>query len=170
MLADPSEPSTCPAHRSPDRPAPSGAGDDRTSCSPWLSVLICVALAAATFAAFWPSLHNDFINWDDPLGLIDNEHVRGFTPQNLKWMLTAFHLGHYQPLTWLSFALDYHLWGSVSPRGIHLTSLAWHALNAILFYFLALRLLRLSVRSAGAYLRWGAGLAAMLFALHPMRV
>ncbi|UCG34147.1 MAG: tetratricopeptide repeat protein [Phycisphaerales bacterium] len=127
-------------------------------------------LVAATFLAFWPTLRNNLVDWDDPANLIDNAHVRGLSAANLKWMVTTFHEGHYQPLTWLTFILDYHLWGSVDARGIHLTSLVLHAANAVLFYFLALRVLDLCSLTAGASLQWGAGFASLLFALHPLRV
>jgi Flp pilus assembly protein TadD len=127
-------------------------------------------IAAATWAAFFPSLRNGFVNWDDPPNLIDNPHVRGFSADNVKWMLTAFHLGHYQPLTWFSFGLDYVLAGSINAREIHLTSLVFHTVNALLFFFLCRRLLRLVLGASGIPLQWGAALAALLFALHPLRV
>ena len=43
----------------------------------------------------------------------------------LRWMFTAFHLGHYIPLTWLTFGLDYVLWG-MNLVGYHLTNLVLH--------------------------------------------
>jgi tetratricopeptide (TPR) repeat protein len=145
----------------------------REGARPWSRLrgaVICLSLVAATFAAFWPTLHDGFVDWDDPANLTQNVHVRGLSAANLKWMLTTFHEGHYQPLTWLTYMLDYHLWGSVDARGIHLTSLALHAVNAVLFYFLALRILDLCSLTAGASLQWGAGLASLLFALNPLRV
>jgi len=170
MSTDPTKPSARLAARGPEPPTLSAPECDPAPRWPWLSLLICLLVAAATCGAFWPTLNNNFINWDDPPNLIDNEYVQGLTVKNLKWMLTTFHFGHYQPLTWLSFAIDYHLWGGISARGIHLSSLVLHALNAVLFYFLALRLLRWCSRASGRHLNWGAGLAAALFALHPLRV
>ena len=43
-------------------------------------------------------------------------------------MWTTFHLGHYIPLSWMTFGLDYSLWG-MKPAGYHLTSLILHATN-----------------------------------------
>src|SRR5581483_3265650 len=72
--------------------------------------------------------------------------------------------------TWLTYAVDYFLWG-LDPFGYHLTSLLLHCVNAVLFYFLALRLLVLSVGDeASSRLRLTACFAALLFALHPLRV
>ncbi|HEY2986847.1 MAG TPA: tetratricopeptide repeat protein [Candidatus Binatia bacterium] len=79
--------------------------------------------------------------------------------------------GHYQPLSWITLGLDYLLWG-MNPLGYHLTNLMFHALNAVLLYFIALRLLSLaaSLPVEDFSLRIGAVLAALLFAVHPLRV
>ena len=58
-------------------------------------------------------------------------------------------MGHWIPLTWLTFGLDYVLWG-MNPVGYHLTSLVIFAANAAVLYFVALRLLQ-----AGDRLRRG---------------
>ena len=49
-------------------------------------------------------------------------------------------MGHYIPITWLTFGLDYTLWG-MNPLGYHLTNKLIHAANAALFYLIAVRLL-----------------------------
>jgi len=77
--------------------------------------------------------------------------------------------GHYIPVTWLSFALDYVLWG-MRPAGYHATSVVLHTANAILFYFVARRLLHAAVRADGRSVILGAAVAALLFSLHPLRV
>jgi len=85
-------------------------------------------------------------------------------------MFTTFHLGHYQPLSWLTFSLDYWLWG-MDPFGYHLTNILLHSANAVLFYFLASRVLAIaSPPSDTVLLKLAAGLAALLFAIHPLRV
>jgi len=137
--------------------------------SRWLPAAAVIAL---TLVAFLPVLGNGFIpNWGDALNFLDNPHYRGLGPAQLRWMFTTFHAGHYIPLTWLSLGLDYLLWG-LHPVGYHLTSLLLHAAAALCFYFLALRLLRLSLPPAPspAALRWGAALVALLFPIHPLRV
>jgi Flp pilus assembly protein TadD len=101
------------------------------------------ALAGATVAvvavaAFLPALTGGFV-WDDDLNVLTNPHIRGLSGANLTWMFTESHAGHYQPLTWLSYTLDYALWG-MAPGGYHLTNLLLHALNAVLLLVLCLRL------------------------------
>lgn len=128
--------------------------------------LLALLAAAATFAVFSPLLSADFINWDDPLLILDNLNFRGFSTEHLRWMFTTTLLCHYEPLTWLSWALDYKLWG-LRPEGYHFTNVLLHALNAGFFFLLAGRLLR----GADPRARWtGALAAAALFAYHPLRV
>jgi tetratricopeptide (TPR) repeat protein len=139
----------------------------------WLRIAP-ILIAGATFAVFLPALENHFVDWDDYGFVVDNPHFRGFGAEQLKWMFTAYLLGHYQPLTWVSYAIDYQIWGVESATGYHLTNNILHALNAVLFYFLALRLLKLALQvppkgeSNSLYL--SAALAALLFGVHPLRV
>ncbi len=131
--------------------------------------LLPALVAAATFTAFIPVLDNDFVNWGDRAELVENPHYRGVDPSHLEWMLTAVYMGHYQPLTWLSFTADYALWG-MRPFGYHLTSLLLHVGCALAAYALLRRLLRIGSRAPP----WAAALAAaagaLLFSLHPLRV
>jgi hypothetical protein len=52
-------------------------------------------------------------------------------------------MGHYQPFTWLSFAIDFQLsGGELDPFAFHLTNILLHSVSAVLFYFVAMRLLK----------------------------
>src|SRR5256712_12847453 len=73
--------------------------------------LIPFALALVTFAVFSPALSNDFVEWDDQMNLTGNEQYRGLGPTQLKYFFTTGLLGHYIPLAWPTFGLDYVLWG-----------------------------------------------------------
>jgi tetratricopeptide (TPR) repeat protein len=94
--------------------------------------------------------------------------------------------GHYMPLTWMTLGLDYVLWG-MRPGGYHLTNLVLHALAAAAAYFVTLRVLaavaaepRTTVAAEPratiiapeprAALRFAAAVAALVFAVHPLRV
>src|SRR5262245_37767789 len=129
------------------------------------SALLCLALAALIVAAFQPVLDAGFLNWDDHLIVTGNERFRGLSPEHLRWMLTTFHGGHWEPLAWLSLAVDHALFG-LSARAFHATNLALHAANAALVFALA-RLIAPPPAKAG---RGAAAAAAALFALHPLRV
>jgi len=137
------------------------------------SWVIPLAIAAAAFVAFLPALDNGFVSFDDDKNFLDNPNFRGLGPAQLHWMWTTFHMGHYVPLSWMTLGLDYTLWG-MNPLGYHLTSLLLHAANAVLVYAIARRLFRdggwnrLDGREDLVTL--GASTAALLFALHPLRV
>jgi len=133
--------------------------------------LLPVLVAVLSVVAFLPALEGQFVNWDDQANFVANEDFRGLGWTQLKWMWTATLLGHYIPLTWMTLGLNYAL-GGMNPWGYHLGNLLLHAANALVFYFLARRLLRASLSSSqgeGA-VALGAAFAAVVFSLHPLRV
>ncbi|MBI3553653.1 MAG: tetratricopeptide repeat protein [Elusimicrobia bacterium] len=130
--------------------------------------LACALVFAATALAFLPGLRNGFVSWDDRVLLVQNPYFRGLGWPQIRWAFAHFQTGKYMPLAWLSFELDYALWG-MNPAGYHLSSLLLHAAAAALFFLVALRLT--SSREAprrGAPV--GAVFAALFFSLHPLRV
>ena len=98
-------------------------------------------IVVAVLVCFFPTLSNEFVNWDDLQTLVSNPHYRGLSAAHLRWMFTTLHMGHYQPLSWVTHALVYEIWG-MNPLGCHLVNLLLHAANAVLFYYLVLALLR----------------------------
>ena len=125
----------------------------------------------ASFLAFLPALGGGFLNWDDNLTLLNHDAWRGLGWGQISWMFTTFHAGHYHPLTWLTFGLDFTLWG-MNPVGYHLVNLLLHAANAVLFYRVILGLLDRGGRFAPSDLstRLAAAAGALFFAVHPLRV
>src|SRR5712691_1046038 len=74
------------------------------------------------------------------------------------------------PLTWISFALDYLLWG-MNPFGYHLTNLLLHAASAVLVFLIARRLLSAAAPGQDRTgLLLGSVAAALFFSIHPLRV
>lgn len=136
----------------------------------WLAP--CV-IGVATATVFLPVLQNGFVIWDDDANFLNNPHYRGLGWAQLRWMFTTFHLGHYQPLSWISLGLDYLIWG-INPFGYHLTNLLFHCANAVLFYFIARRLLEFALPRSNQEeypnITLAAAGAALLFAVHPLRV
>jgi len=132
-----------------------------------------ILIFAAAVATFWPGLSGDFVNWDDRENVVNNPGVHGLGRAQLRWMWTGAVLGHYIPLTWMSFGLNYTL-GGLNPRGYHLLNLCLHGGNAVLFFLIARRLLRLARPGGEEPAPWplalGAVLSALLFAVHPLRV
>jgi protein O-mannosyl-transferase len=135
--------------------------------------VIPVLIFIITIVVHIPTLQNGFVNWDDESFLVANPNYRGFGWQQFRWMFTTCYLSSCMPLTWMTYSLDYVFWG-MNPFGYHLSSLLIHAANAVLFYFVSLRLLRLSVSSSNVSwqlpIRLAAGFAALFFSLHPLQV
>src|SRR3989442_1960197 len=142
-----------------------------TPAAGWLLWLVPVLIALVTVAAFLPALQNQFVSWDDAENFLDNPHYRGLGWSQLHWMWTT-QQGHYIPLTWMTLGLDYLLW-RMNPFGYHLTSLLLHAANAVAFFFVVRRILPVALPSPserGHALAVSAGFAALVFAIHPLRV
>jgi protein O-mannosyl-transferase len=136
----------------------------------WLAPVV---VAMVSCVLFLPALWNGFVEWDDYENIVNNPHYRGLGWSQLRWMFTTFHHSLYRPFTWISLGLDYIFWG-MNPLGYHLTSVLLHAANAVLVFYLAQRLLTLRHRTAvpgrDLPVRIAAAFAALIFAVHPLRV
>jgi Flp pilus assembly protein TadD len=137
--------------------------------------LLPILIGIASFVAFIPSLGGQFLNWDDDVNLVSNEFFRGLHWPQIRWAFSNVRMGHYIPITWLSFSANY-VAGAMDPWGYHLVNLGLHAANAIAFYVVARRLIA-AARDGGRQdgrldpaVVWGAAAAALIFALHPLRV
>lgn len=115
---------------------------------------------AAVFVVFLPALSNDFVNWDDPKYVINNTIIKDLSGKGLKNIFTAFYGGNYHPLTALSNAIEFKLFG-LKAAPFHFFNLVFHLLNTFLVYRL-IRLLGSDVRVAL--------LVSLLFGIHPMHV
>ncbi len=133
------------------------------------TALIAALIVALVFIAFFPALSADFVHWDDDRNFLENPSYRGLSLAHLEWMATTFQGGPYQPLSWLTLAIDHALWG-MDARGYHFTNVLLHACGAVAFYFLARRLFALcSSAMRDKTLDLASLAAALLFALHPLR-
>lgn len=151
-------------------PRPIAAGER----GPRWMALACPALVfVLAWVAFWPALGAEFVDWDDYELYVHKTQWRGLSGAHLHWMFTTVSMGHYQPLTWLSLALDHALEG-LNPQAFHRTSVLLHALNAVLVYLVAVHLIAAAQRCSPAEpkvpLRVAAAVAALLYAVHPLRV
>ena len=128
-------------------------------------------LAAALGAfAFLPALGAGFVNWDDEASFLRNPDYRGFGLTQLRWMFTTTLLGHWSPLTWMTWSLNYVM-GGLDPFGYHLLSVLLHAVNIALFYLVARELLArgFDVAPSAPAITVGALFAALVFGAHPLR-
>jgi len=119
-----------------------------------------IIIAVITFAAFAIALQNNFLIWDDKDYVTENAYIKEFNPQALKTMFKVYVSCHYHPLTLVSLAVDYKLWGEKA-TGFIFTNILWHILNSLLIFILFLKI---------SNKRDIALITALLFAIHPLRV
>ena len=136
------------------RQAPAASSTTTSGRSYYLYALPAVLLALVVFGQ---TLAFDFVNWDDELNVLEN---RGVTTFDLRAIWTQTVIGNYNPLPITTFAVEHALVG-LDATLYHATNVALHLANVVLVYLLGRRL-RLDAVPAG--------LLAVLFAVHPMRV
>ena len=107
--------------------------------------LVSIFYIALSFYLYAAVADHEFLHWDDKMYIGANPHIQELNGKNLWWMLTQSYAGNWHPLTWLSHAVDYALWGD-NPKMYHLTNIFIHAINTILFFFLTLNLLNYKTR------------------------
>jgi len=113
---------------------------------------------AATALAYLPAYRAGYV-WDDGKVIVQNARLR--TADGLRTIWTEAEpapQGHYWPLVYTSFWIEYQLWGP-NPLGYHAVNVILHIVNSVLLWLLLLRF-----RAPGAWL------AAAVFALHPVHV
>ena len=123
-------------------------------------VLLGFVLVAVTLAVYAPVTRHPFIHIDDYGYVVNNLHIQHLDWSTVKWSFTSFPYANWDPLSWLSHALDIQLFG-LDPGRHHETSLLLHLLNALLLFWLLWQATGYVGRSF---------VAAGLFALHPCNV
>jgi hypothetical protein len=135
------------------------------------------SISLLTFIIYLPSLQNEFVNWDDNLYIYDNPFIRSLNTAFFKWAFFDFYAANWHPLTWMSHAIDYAVWG-LNPVGHHLTNNIIHAVNTFLVVLLVVKLMEIGSNSPTSrggfqtrpYNIIAAGTTGLLFGLHPLHV
>jgi protein O-mannosyl-transferase len=114
-----------------------------------LKYYLALAVSLTALTVYLPSLGNEFVNWDDTDLVLNNLNIRSINLPFLRWAFALQNTtsANWHPLTWISHALDYAVWG-LNPLGHHLTSIILHAVNTFLVVLLVVKLIeqRLSSR------------------------
>jgi len=134
----------------------------------WLSLGLIVL--AITAACYLPTLKHEFVNWDDPKNITENENLLlvgkgqswGTTISNIFDIEKGNVIGNYNPLPILTFAIEKSLnRGEFSPTLTHAVNVLLHLLTV----FVVMKLLW-----GMGIGRWGVVAGGLLFGIHPMRV
>ncbi|MGD1105191.1 MAG: hypothetical protein ABSA59_24365 [Terriglobia bacterium] len=135
---------------------------------PWAGADLAwlAGLCLAAYAFYLPVLGFDFV-FDDRPFILQNPSLLSWhsVPQFFTAHLVAFLHPHsqgtyYRPCLLLWLWVQHKLW-NLHPMGWHLSTLTLHVLASLSVYMLAREILRR---------RFGAGVAALVFALHPAHV
>jgi len=126
-----------------------------------LNVLAVMVLCVVTLVPYLQVVRHDYIYYDDQDYVTDNPVVQqGMTASNIAWAFTTRSVSNWHPLTWLSYLVDYELFGLNAGAQL-LVNVALHLANGLLLYALLQHL-------TGA---WGRSLfVAALFLVHPLHV
>lgn len=144
----------------PGRPKPTPAAAEPT-VSRNLSLAICLLLALATVAVFAQTATHGYVAYDDDQYVYENHWVKaGLTASNIGWAFTTFFYANWHPLTWISYMLDFSLWGE-NPGAQHLVNVTFHLASTLLLFLVLTRMTRRP---------WRAAIVAAVFAIHPLRV
>ncbi len=119
-----------------------------------------IFLIVACLAAYGRIVTNDFVNFDDPQYITENNHVKsGINPDSIKWAFTSTTMSNWHPITWIFHMVNWSLFGD-NPSGHHFVSLLLH-IGVCILLFLFLHKTTNNI--------WAAGFVAAFSALHPLR-
>jgi len=124
------------------------------------NVIYMTVVIAITAIVFSNTIKHDFTNLDDQKYIHDNPYIKDLSLTGIKKIFTEPYFSNYHPLTTLTYAVEYALFG-LSPTVFHFSNYLLHLLNTLLV-FLFIRLLTNSSEISF--------ITALLFALHPMHV
>jgi protein O-mannosyl-transferase len=137
----------------------------------WIAAFVIMLLS---ISIYFQTTKYEFVNWDDDRNIFDNTLINQLTAKNFsansKQIFKQKVIGNYNPLTIFTFALENKIYntnksgqfnGLSFPGKFHRTNFILHGLCVLLVYLIS--------RGLGLKML-GAGLVALLFGLHPMRV
>ncbi len=125
------------------------------------NILLSLALILGTVLVYLPVHGFAFFSLDDRFYVLDNVHIHdGLNWTTIRWAFTSFDHANWIPLSFLSHALDYQMFGP-DPAGHHDVNVLFHALNAAILFWVLKRATGYAGRSF---------MVAALFALHPLNV
>ena len=107
------------------------------------------------------SIKNEYVlGWDDVEQVVENKDIRSLSWDNVQTFFSKFYVGMYQPITTLSYAIEYNF-SELNPATNHITNLLLHLINIVLvfllFYYFTKRI-EISL------------IVSLFFAVHPMNV
>lgn len=127
----------------------------------WQVIGICLFLTGITWFVFGQTLGYEFINYDDPIYILENPEVtQGLTIHGIKWAFTHKVSSNWHPLTMITHMADFQMYGRRA-GGHHAANVILHTLAVLLLFLVLKKMTRML---------WPSAFVAALFAIHPLRV
>ncbi|WP_455221791.1 hypothetical protein, partial [Kaarinaea lacus] len=138
------------------------------------------ALLLILLASYSNYTSHTFLHWDDMNYILRTDFLRPFTTENLLRMFSEFSTSNWHPITWLSYAIDFSIWGEKA-SAFKATNIVIHFLNSLLVFYSGYLILGIIKHAkinslTNAYApnsrpeTFAAMIAALLFAIHPQHV
>jgi protein O-mannosyl-transferase len=125
------------------------------------ALAVCAFLLAAVWLVFGQTADYGLVNYDDEMNLYGNpEILHGLSSEGIDWALTTTHGSQWAPVTWISYLVDYQLYG-LKPGGYHVTNVLLHSATTVLLFLV---LWQMTGRL------WPSAFVAAVFAVHPLHV
>ena len=145
---------------------------------PGMKLFIAMFLLFVISMLTWFEGTKNALVWDSVQYLFRYEQqISSLGFDHLSWMFSSLEFYNWHPLTWLSWAVDYQLYGGIHPWGFHFSNNVFHAINSMLVFVLTLVCFRLVDPSSKVGFvntdnlsLLAAFLAAVIFAVHPQHV
>lgn len=132
-------------------------------------IIASATIFCVTVLIYSGALDYDYVS-DDRVNIVSNYNIHGINIENILWSFNNALGGHYQPFTWLSYMIDFEIWGQ-DRYGYRLTNIVLHSVNAILLMFvLYLVLSKLYSTIANSKIILASSIGVLFFSLHPLRV
>jgi protein O-mannosyl-transferase len=132
-------------------------------------IIVLLLVVGVPALVFLPSLFVGFNPFWDLFYVYQNPFQRVISLPLVRSAFISFVEGNYHPLTLISHSLDYTVWRD-NPFGHHLSSYLLHLVNVWLVFILIKYLTRKWVLRSGIPALYIAGLTAVIFGIHPLRV
>lgn len=114
-----------------------------------------------TFFTFAGVLYHDFLyNWDDGLQITDNPDIKTLSFKGIYKIFTSYYVGMYKPLVYLTYLIDYNLFG-LSTLWFHFVNLLFHLIAVVTGYIFLTKIFQNKLLIF---------LILILFSVHPANV
>ena len=139
-----------------------------------LSIVIVITAVYANISS------HQFLYWDDVFYVLDNKQLHSLSLNNILGIFSNFDSLNWHPVTSLSLAANFALWGKGSISFI-VTNIVLHIINTILLFFLCLKIFRLCQQNYQIFgnqmladsetrVYLASIITSAIFAIHPLHV